>query len=125
MATFITLGAKANCFHDASTGITVCKGEKIELRDSQLKSKRIRAALSSGHLVYATSEPVQVVTPEETKRIDKKVKAQYKNGVAISKIAEDLSFEQAKSIAEFNSVTIDGNDDQESILKAILEDSED
>ena len=60
----VTVGNLAYSFHDASTGITVSKGEVVSLRSSQLNSPRIKQALNTGHLVYVHDDTtVQVNTP--------------------------------------------------------------
>jgi len=121
----ITLGPKANIFHDASTGITVAKGEKVELRDSQYKSAKIRQALATGHLRIVTNEEkVEVISTEDITKLDKKIKSNYKKGVTINKLAENISIDQAKELAKKNKVEVDKNDTVVSILEAILDEDE-
>lgn len=119
----ITVGPKAQVFHDASTGITVCKGEKVTLRPSQYTSPKIRNAMSTGHLILVTPDvKPEVTTESDIAKLDKKVQAQYKKGVEISKIAMDVTLEQAKQLATKNNVEVEETDTVEDILKAILED---
>jgi hypothetical protein len=124
MATTVTLGNKAQVFHDASTGITICKGELVTLRASQANSPKVRRALSTGHLVIATTteEASQVTTTENLDKLDKKLQNQYKKGVEISKLAKDVTLDNAKALASKYEVEVEETDTVEDILKAILED---
>lgn len=123
MAYIVTVGANAQSFHDANTGITVCKGEKVTLRNNQYTSTRIRQALASGHLILCQDEaPTSVSSEEDITKLNKRVAAQFKKGMAIEKIATAVTVEQAKKLAELNSVEIEENDTVVSILSAILED---
>jgi len=120
----ITVGTNAQVFHDQATGITVIKGEKVNIREVQFRSRRIQQALASGHLrLIQEAAPVGVISDEEVAKLDKRIKNQYKKkGTEISKIASSLSLEAAKKVAELNNVDIEETDTIEDILKAILED---
>ena len=48
--TKVALGAKAYSFHDPNLGITLSRGETMELSSRQLLSRRIQQALNAGHL---------------------------------------------------------------------------
>ena len=124
MAYIVTLGPKANIFHDASTGITVARGENVTLRESQYLSTRIRQALATGHLMLVPNkEPVQITSDAEINKLDKKIKNRYGKGVTIGKLSEDVNLEQAKLLAEKNNVKVEDTDTVASILEAILEES--
>lgn len=123
MTYIVTVGHNAQSFHDASTGITVCKGEKVTLRNNQYSSPRIRQALATGHLILCQDEaPVQVTSDEDINKLDKKVANQFKKGMAIEKIATGVTLEQAKQLATLHEVTVEDNDTVVDILGAILED---
>ena len=123
MAYIVTVGSDAQSFHDASTGITVCKGEKVTLRNNQYSSPRIRQALATGHLVLCQDEaPATVSSSEDISKIDKKVATQYKKGMEIDKIATGVTLEQAKKLAALHEVTVEDDDTVVDILRAILED---
>ena len=123
MATYkVKLGAKANVFHDQTTGITVCKGESVELRSNQYHSRRVQMALNSGHLVLAPDEKApEKYNAEAIEKLDHKMKAQFKRGMTIEKMAGSYTLEEAKLLAEKNSFETDENDTVVSILSAILE----
>ena len=123
MAYIVTVGSNAQSFHDASTGITVCKGEKVTLRNNQYSSPRIRQALATGHLILCQDNaPAKVTSEEDINKLDNKVANQFKKGMAIEKIATGVTLEQAKQLAVLHEVTVEDNDTVVDILGAILED---
>lgn len=124
MARLVTVNENANIFHDQTTGITIIKGEKKELNDYQLNTKRIRAALASGHLVYATEEndPIPTISKEEkTKALVKKIQALYKAGTDPKKIEKQFSLEDLKDIATSFDITPEDDDTKATLVEAILE----
>jgi hypothetical protein len=123
MSKFITLGPKANGFFDQTTGITIARGEKVEINDRQLRSRRIAMALNSGHLIFA--QPDQEVKKEketDLQKLDKKLKAQYEKGVTLDKMSKDITIDQAKALAETHEIEVDEGDTVKDIIEAIIED---
>lgn len=123
MPKFITLGPKANGFFDQTTGITIARGEKVEINDRQLRSRRIAMALNSGHLIFA--QPDQEVKKEketDLQKLDKKLKAQYEKGVTLDKMSKDITMDQAKSLAETHEIEVAEGDTVKDIIEAIIED---
>lgn len=123
MSKFITLGPKANGFFDQTTGITIARGEKVEINDRQLRSRRIAMALNSGHLVFA--QPDQEVKKEketDLQKLDKKLKAQYEKGVTLDKMSKDITMDQAKALAETHEIEVAEGDTVKDIIEAIIED---
>jgi hypothetical protein len=123
MPKFITLGPKANGFFDQTTGITIARGEKVEINDRQLRSRRIAMALNSGHLVFA--QPDQEVKKEketDLQKLDKKLKAQYEKGVTLDKMSKDITIDQAKALAETHEIEVDEGDTVKDIIEAVVED---
>lgn len=124
MAYTVTLGPKANIFHDASTGITVARGEKVSLREQQYLSTRIRQALATGHLVLVPGDGnIPITSEEEVLKLDKRLKSKYKKGATIDKLAESVNMDQAQLLAKHNNVQVEPEDTVTSILEAILEES--
>ena len=123
MAKFITLGPKANGFFDQTTGITIARGEKVEINDRQLRSRRISMALNSGHLIYAQPEQ-EVKKDKETdlQKLDKKLKAQYGKGVTLEKMSKDITMDQAKALAEIHEIEVAEGDTVKDIIEAVVED---
>lgn len=118
----VTVGSLAYSFHDASTGITVSRGEVVSLRSSQLNSPRIKQALNTGHLVYVHDDTtVQVNTQEDIDKLSKRIKSQHKKGMTIEKISTGITLDQAKALANENEVTVEDTDTVVDILTAILE----
>ena len=119
----ITLGPKANGFFDQTTGITIARGEKVEINDRQLRSRRIAMALNSGHLIFA--QPDQEVKKEketDLQKLDKKLKAQYEKGVTLDKMSKDITMDQAKALAETHEIEVAEDDTVKDIIEAIIED---
>lgn len=123
MPKFITLGPKANGFFDQTTGITIARGEKVEINDRQLRSRRIAMALNSGHLIFA--QPDQEVKKEketDLQKLDKKLKAQYEKGVTLDKMSKDITMDQAKALAEIHEIEVAEGDTVKDIIEAVIED---
>lgn len=123
MPKFITLGPKANGFFDQTTGITIARGEKVEINDRQLRSRRIAMALNSGHLIFA--QPDQEVKKEketDLQKLDKKLKAQYEKGVTLDKMSKDITMDQAKALADTHEIEVAEGDTVKDIIEAIIED---
>ena len=123
MSKFISLGPKANGFFDQTTGLTIARGEKVEVNDRQLRSRRIAMALNAGHLVFVQpDQPVEKEKVVDIQKIDKKLKAQYEKGVTIDKMVKDISMDQAKAIAELHDIEVDEGDTIKDIISAVVED---
>ncbi len=123
MSKFISLGPKANGFFDQTTGLTIARGEKVEVNDRQLRSRRIAMALNQGHLIFV--QPDQKVEKEkemDIQKIDKKLKAQYEKGVTLDKMIKDISMDQAKALADIHEIDIAEGDTVKDIIEAVVED---
>ena len=123
MTKYISLGPKANGFFDQTTGLTIARGEKVEVSDRQLHSRRISMALNSGHLIMV--QPDQDVKKEkevDINKLDKKLKAQYEKGVTIDKMIKDLTMDQAKAIADIHDIEVTAEDTVKDIILAVVED---
>ena len=120
----ITLGERAYSFHDPSLGITFAKGEVKELTDRQLQSRRIRAALNSGHLRICTEKPSEVkkYSEDDVEKLNNKLIKQVNKGVDISKLVTNYSLEEAKLLAEKHNIELEESDTIESILEALVDD---
>lgn len=119
----VSTGNHANIFHDQVTGITVVKGEIVELTRAQFYNKKVQAAIASGHLILVpdVQKTVDKYTEEDIDKMYKKIKALYEQGTTVEKIAGSLTMEEAKLIAKANSVTVEKEDTVESIVRAVLE----
>ena len=123
MSKFISLGPKANGFFDQTTGLTIARGEKVEVNDRQLRSRRISMALNSGHLVIV--QPDQKVEKEkevDIQKLDKKLKAQYEKGITVDKMAKDINMDQAKALADIHEIEVAEGDTVKDVIEAIVED---
>jgi hypothetical protein len=123
MSKFISLGPKANGFFDQTTGLTIARGEKVEVNDRQLRSRRIAMALNQGHLIYV--QPDQKVDKEkevDIDKLDKKLKAQYEKGVTLDKMTKDITMDQAKALADAHEIEIAEGDTVKDIIEAVVED---
>lgn len=120
---FIALGPKANGFFDQATGITIAHGEKKEIDERQMRSRRISLALNSGHLIMVQpDQKVDKVNADDIQKLDKKLKAQFDKGVTIDKMIKDITLDQAKALAEVHEVEVEENDTVKDIIAAIVED---
>lgn len=119
----VTTGKNANIFHDQVTGITVVKGNIVELTKAQFNNKRIQTAIATGHLVLVPEvmKTVDRYSEEDIENLLKKIQALYKQGTTIEKISSSITMEEAKLIAKANNVTVEKEDTVESIVKAVLE----
>lgn len=123
MSKFISLGPKANGFFDQTTGLTIARGEKVEVNDRQLRSRRIAMALNQGHLIFV--QPDQKVDKEketDIQKLEKKLKAQYEKGVTLDKMIKDITMDQAKALADAHEIEIAEGDTVKDIIEAVVED---
>lgn len=128
MSKFVTLGDKAQIFHDQATGITVRKGQVVELNVRQLSVPHIKRALQGGHLVYVQVQPKQKEKPEvrepeplDGAKILAAIKKKFDKGQTKEKIVASLNLEKAKAAAEAAEIEVEENDTVETICDAILE----
>ena len=120
---FIALGPEANGFFDQTTGITIARGQKVEVNENQLRSRRILQALNAGHLIYVQpDQEVEKITEAELTKLDGKLKAMYKKGVTIDKMVKDINLEQAKALAEKHDIQVEDTDTVKDLIEAIIED---
>lgn len=115
----VCLGDNANFFHDAFTGITLAKGEKKELTGIQLRTKRIKAALSAGHLQYFT-ENLGGVDEEDLVKLVKKIKGLATSGKDAKKTADAFTMDALIAIAEDFDLEPEENDTKETLVEAIF-----
>lgn len=123
---YVKLGDHANVFHDAFTGITLCKGEVIELNERQVTTKRIRTALQSGHLVYTSADDKQdfFIETSEIEILSKKLVDLYNAGKDYKKTSEAFNLEQLKALAKVAEIEIEDTDTKATITQALFEDIE-
>ena len=120
---FIALGPKANGFFDQFTGITVAPGEKVEINERQRNSKRISMALNTGHLVMVQPEAkIEKNDQKAVENLDKKLKKAFEKGATLEKLCKDITFDQAKALAEFHEIEVDANDTVQVLIEAVVED---
>lgn len=121
----VTIGNKAYSFHDQALGITICRGEVVELSSKQLSSKHISQALNGGHLRYVDDSEIKKYTEEDIEKLNKKLTSSLKKGVKPEKIAKDFSLEEAKLLADKHGIEVESSDTSETIILAISETLED
>lgn len=117
----VTIGNKAYSFHDQALGITICRGEVVELSSKQLSSKHISQALNGGHLRYVDDSEIKKYTEEDVEKLDKKLVASIKKGVKPEKVSKDFSLEEAKLLAAKHDIEVEDSDTVDSIITAIAE----
>ena len=124
MAKYITVGKRANIFHDPVSGITVCKGDTIEVSNRILMSKRVKGAINAGHLIYVdkAAEEAKAEGGVNTEALLQKfnsLSAKYDSDSA--KIAKNFTLEELKELAKSLDIEPEDNDTKEDLVKAILE----
>lgn len=117
----VKLGNKASVFHDPSTGLTVHKGEVVELNNKQMLSKRIRSAINGGHLVYAVSEKEEEKVAVNVEAVKEKFLELVGAGKESNKIAKAFNIDQLKALARSYDIEPEENDTKEILVVAIME----
>lgn len=121
----VQLGENASVFHDMKTGLTITKGQTVELNLQQQMNPKIKAALGGGHLVRV------IGLPKEIKEIEKEVKYNpeedkvkfidlFNQGLDIKKLANNFNLIQLKGIAELFEIEVEEDDTKASIVEAIV-----
>lgn len=117
------LNDKANFFYDATSGIKVFPGKTVEISPEQVAtSKRLRAAISSGHLISTDAVAInelKVYTLEEKLDIFKNYMA---NNTPPEQIAKKFNMESLKEICESIEIEVEESDTKLTLTKAIIED---
>lgn len=119
----VTTGPKAYSFHDQATGITIIRGQEKELTIRQYTSKKIQRALATGHLVLVANKNLMPkISETDLKRLDKKMRTQFSQGMELSKMAKGYTLDQVKALAsEKYQIEADSTDTVETLIQAITE----
>lgn len=123
MGTKVMLGANANSFYDAATGIGVYKGTVVELDARQLNSSRVKRALQGGHLVYAPKEaekPAEVKKENNADALVKSFYAKANKGLTVEKLAKAFDMNQLTAICEAMSIEVEEGDTKEDLIDALV-----
>lgn len=123
MAKYLTLGKRANIFHDPSVGLTITKGDVKEVAAAILNSKRVKTAIHSGHLVVV-DKPVEekVENPEDIVKGNlEKLSSMAQAGKSIKDIAKAFKLDELKLMAEAEGIEVEESDTKEDILGVLLE----
>lgn len=124
MSTKVTVGSKAYSFTDQALGISIVKGEVVELSAKQMTSKKIVVALNGGHLrIVQDGETVKKYNPADVEALDAKLLKLLASGKKVSKVAKDFTLEEAKLIAAKHEIQVEDSDTVETIFEAIDEDT--
>lgn len=123
MAKYLTLGKRANIFHDPSVGLTITKGDVKEVDAAILNYKRVKTAIHSGHLVFV-DKPVEekVENLEDTVKDNlEKLSSMAKAGKSIKDIAKAFKLDELKLMAEAEGIEVEESDTKEDIIGVLLE----
>lgn len=124
MSTKVTVGSKAYSFTDQALGISIVKGEVVELSAKQMTSKKIVVALNGGHLrIVQDGETVKKYNTSDVEALDAKLLKLLASGKKVSKVAKDFTLEEAKLIAAKHEIQVEDSDTVETIFEAIAEDT--
>lgn len=124
MAKYITVGKRANIFHDPVSGITVCKGDIVEVSNRHLMSKRVKGAINAGHLIYVdkAAEESKAEGGVNTEALLQKFNSlSAKHDSDSAKIAKNFTLDELKELAKSLDIEPEDNDTKEDLVKAILE----
>lgn len=118
----IALGTNAYSFNDQATGITLGRGDVVELTPAQFSNKRIQRALVSGHLrqVMEPKDP-RKYTDADILKLDKKLRKLYDKGTVATKAAGSFSLEEAELIAKHHDIEKDAEDTVSTLIEAVYE----
>lgn len=126
MSTKIKVGSKAYIFHDQSTGITIKKGDVVELSAAQMNSKRVRSAINGGHLVITTDDIEKkssgVKEEYSIEELSKKFYQMYKSGMTVDKLTKAFNLDTLKVLANAADIEVTDDDTKLSIVQALIED---
>lgn len=118
----VTLGQNAYSFNDQSTGLSISRGDIIELSPRQANTVRVKRAINQGHLIMVMDpQDPKKYSEDEIKKIVAKLKKQHKSGMEVSKAAKAYSLEEVKLAAESLGYTVEDSDTAESLLTSIFE----
>lgn len=123
MAKYLTLGKRANIFHDPSVGLTITKGDVKEVDAAILNYKRVKTAIHSGHLVVV-DKPVEekVENLEDTVKDNlEKLSSMAQAGKSIKDIAKAFKLDELKLMAEAEGIEVEESDTKEDIIGVLLE----
>ena len=124
MSTKVAVGSKAYSFTDQALGISIVKGEVVELSAKQMTSKKIVVALNGGHLrIVQDGETVKKYNTADVEALDAKLLKLLASGKKVSKVAKDFTLEEAKLIAAKHEIQVEDSDTVETIFEAIAEDT--
>lgn len=124
MSTKVTVGNKAYSFTDQALGISIVKGEVVELSAKQMTSKKIVVALNGGHLrIVQDGETVKKYNTADVEALDAKLLKLLSSGKKVAKVAKDFTLEEAKLIAAKHEIQVEDSDTVETIFEAIAEDT--
>lgn len=124
MAKYITVGKRANIFHDPVSGITVCKGDIVEVSNRHIMSKRVKGAINAGHLIYVdkAAEEAKSEGGVNTEALLQKFNSlSAKHDSDSAKIAKNFTLDELKELAKSLDIEPEDNDTKEDLVKAILE----
>lgn len=126
----VKLGKNAYIFFDQVTGLKIVKGEVKEVPNNILKTRRVRAALNGGHLIYATQDldGEKEKTPElfDIEELEAKMLKMIESGESEREIVKAFKLDELKALAEqkFN-IEPEENDSKTTLVQAIMMDFKD
>lgn len=122
----VTLGPNAYSFNDQSTGLSISRGEVVELSPRQANTVRVKRALNQGHLVLVMDpQEAKKYSEDDVKKLLEKIKKQHKAGMGVSKVVKGYSLEEIRLVAEKLGYTVDKEDTAETLLSTIFEELDD
>jgi hypothetical protein len=119
----VKLNPKSSLFFDPYTQVKVVGDDIVELNSNQLRSRKIKTALASGHLVYHTDSDNQSPTTEvNPKELDDKFKDLYSSGKSSAQLAASFTLNELRIIAKKHDIEPEDKDNKLTLISVILED---
>lgn len=124
--TYVKLGKKASSFRDQAMNITILPGQVVELNLKQMNSRKIKAALNGGHLVYteAPSKP-ETKSTKTVEELYEEFNAMVEAGESEDKVLKTFTLDQFKQFAEIAGLEVEKNDTKKTIYEALTSEDED
>lgn len=119
--TYVKLGKKASSFRDQASNVTILPGQVVGLDLKQMNSRKIKAALNGGHLVYAEAPAKQDPKPVKTvQELYEEFYEMVEGGEAEDKILKAFTLDQFKQLADLAGLEVEKNDTKKTIYEALI-----
>lgn len=119
---YVKLGKKASSFRDQASNITILPGQVVGLDVKQQNSKKIKAALSGGHLVYAEApaKPESTKVVKTAQEVYEDFSAMVEAGEPEATILKAFTLDQFKQLADLAGLEVEKSDTKKTLYEALI-----